>query len=399
LYADHEAVRHTGDDPFVSHYNNQYDALAAFATRFMRTGDAGAWSLMHDLARHVVDIDIYHTDGDRAAYNHGLFWHTNHYTPAATATHRAYARSSGLDGGGPSNEHNYTTGLLLHYLLTGSSASADAVVELADWVLAMDDGAQSRFRWIDRGPTGLASSTYTADYQGPGRGPGNSINALVDAHRLTGRRAYLDAAEALIRRTIHPADDPARHDLLDAERRWSYTVFLQVLGRYLDAKRARDDMDDMYAYARESLLTYARWMAAHEVPVLDRPERVEFPTETWAAQDLRKADVLNAARRYAPPGEAGPLVQRRDFFFDYAVRTLAAMPTSRFTRPLVLLLVNGTRVAYADEDDVVPYAPAPGFRPFVPFVPQKVRVVRRLAVAASLSAALGGGLAYWWWWR
>src|SRR5262249_48658885 len=28
IYADHEAVAHQGPDPFVSHYNNQYDAIA-----------------------------------------------------------------------------------------------------------------------------------------------------------------------------------------------------------------------------------------------------------------------------------------------------------------------------------------------------------------------------------
>ncbi len=30
LYADHEAVRDPGPQPLVSHYNNQYDALAGF---------------------------------------------------------------------------------------------------------------------------------------------------------------------------------------------------------------------------------------------------------------------------------------------------------------------------------------------------------------------------------
>ena len=47
--------------------------------QFLRTGDARWWRLMDDLARHVRDIDIYHTREDKAAYNGGLFWHTNHY--------------------------------------------------------------------------------------------------------------------------------------------------------------------------------------------------------------------------------------------------------------------------------------------------------------------------------
>ena len=38
LYADHESALQSGA-PLVSHYNNQYDAIAGFATSFMRTGD------------------------------------------------------------------------------------------------------------------------------------------------------------------------------------------------------------------------------------------------------------------------------------------------------------------------------------------------------------------------
>jgi hypothetical protein len=60
LYADHEGA-------LVSHYNNQYDAIAGFITRFLQTGDHKWWSLADDLAGHVVDIDLYNTSRDRAA--------------------------------------------------------------------------------------------------------------------------------------------------------------------------------------------------------------------------------------------------------------------------------------------------------------------------------------------
>ena len=93
-------------------------------------------------------------------------------------------------GGGPCNEHNYTSGLLHYYYLTGDPEARDAVLELAQWVISMDDGSQTLFGLIDDGPTGLASSTAGPDYHGPGRGAGNSINALMDAYRLTGSRNY-----------------------------------------------------------------------------------------------------------------------------------------------------------------------------------------------------------------
>ena len=47
------------------------------------------------------------------------------------------------------------------------------------------------------------------------------------------------------------------------------------------------------------MLHYARWMAGHERPYLDRPEILEFPTETWDAQDMRKSEVFDLAALHA----------------------------------------------------------------------------------------------------
>ena len=93
IYGDHEAVFQKGPTPLVSHYNNQYDPIAGFAYQFLRGGDPRWFRHMDELAAHVTDIDIYHTDRDKAAYNHGLFWHTYHYVDADLATHRSYPRS------------------------------------------------------------------------------------------------------------------------------------------------------------------------------------------------------------------------------------------------------------------------------------------------------------------
>ena len=96
-----------------------------------------------------------------------------------------------------------------------------------------------------------------------------------------------------------PTTIRTRLQLLDAENRWSYTVFLQTLGKYLDYRADRGLVDERYAYARDVLLNYARWMAEHERPYLERPEQLEFPNETWAAQDIRKAAVFEFAARHA----------------------------------------------------------------------------------------------------
>jgi hypothetical protein len=381
LYADHEGA-------LVSHYNNQYDCVGGFITRFLQTGDPRWWTLGHDLAGHVTDIDLYHTTEDRALYNGGYFWHTEHYKPACTAGHRAYSKRNGSSGGGPCSEHNYTTGLMLHYFMTGSERSRAAVVQLANWVLDMDDGRKSRFRWIDRRDTGFASATRSPDYHGPGRGAGNSINALVDGHRLTGESRYLEKADALIARVAHPDDDPGAIDPLDAENRWSYTVFLQALGKYLEYRAERGLVDAPFEYARAVLLKYAIWMSVNERPILDTPERLDYPTESWAAQDIRKVAVFEFAARHAGDDRTrATLLASAGRFLDYVTATLTNMPTATLTRPLMVLLQYGFMRPLIDVP--VPSRVAlPAFQRQT-FMPLKQRLVKRLAFAgaAGLSAA------------
>lgn len=390
LYADHEKEHYAGQAPLISHYNNQYDVIEGAAIRFACTGDRRWFRLMDELARHVIDIDLYHTASDKPAYNGGLFWHTDHYKSALTATHRCYARKNG-GGGGPSNEHNYTTGLMYYHCLTGDPQVKEAVVSLARWVIAMDDGRKSAFRFLDRGDTGLASCTVSRDYVGPGRGAGNSINALLDAFELTGDRAYLGYAEKLIRRSIHPKDDVAARRLDDPERRWSYTVFLKVLGKYLDLKRSIGEADLMFAYARKSLLAYAAWMRDNEYVYLDKPERLVYPTETWAAQELRKANVFLYAAKYGDAGVRSAFLERARYFWETGLSRLGSFATARCVRPLAIVLSCGTMYDYfAAFPDTVDRGEVPDLDPGLPerFVPQRTRVVRKVCVGAVVAAGL-----------
>jgi len=352
LYADHEAVGHQGAFPLISHYNNQYDAIYGMLIQYLRSGDMRWFHLMRDLARHVVDIDLYHTQEDRPDYNGGLFWHTDHYADAATASHRSYSqanretRGGSRYGGGPSNEHNYTTGLLYYYFITGDVGAREAVRSLADWVIKMDQGWRALLRWFDRRPTGLASATASRQYHGPGRGAGNSLNALLDAYLLTREERYLTTAEGLIHRCIHPADDIQARHLHDVEHRWSYTVFLQALGKYLDVKIEQQALDFMYGYGRESLLHYARWMLEHEVPYATVLDQVEIPTETWPAQDIWKTNVFDVAAKHADEPLHTAFRQKAEFFFQACIRDLRSFDTCTLTRPLVLLMTNAFRHTY-----------------------------------------------------
>lgn len=390
LYGDHEAVRHTGPGVLVSHYNNQYDVVAGFAYQFLRTADPRWRRMMIDLATHVVDIDVYHTDEDKSAYNRGLFWHTYHYGDADTATHRSYPRSAlGVThGGGPSADHNYTTGLMHYYFLTGDETARDTIVDFAGFVIALEDGRRTPFRWLDRGETGRATLSAVG-YYGAGRAAANSLSVLVDAHRLTREPRFLAMAEHLIRRVIHPKEDIAERRLDVPEQRWFYTMCMQSLGKYLHYKAERGELDAAYAYTRAGFLHYARWMAEHEHPYLEKPEKLQFKTETWAAQDIRKSDAFYFAALHAAGDERARFVERAQFFHDYSTRTLLASPTRALARPVAVLLTSGFMRGPFEREPAAA-APAPAathdFGEPVRFVPQRERAKKRAVLVAGIGA-------------
>ena len=403
VWADHEEGYCSAPKPVMSHYNNQFDTIYGAILQLARTGDAGWFDFFDPLARHVVDIDIYHTNRDRSAYNGGLFWHTDHYVDAGTCTHRSYSKLNqkpGLPyGGGPSDEHNYTTGLLYHYYLTGDLDARDAVLSLANWVLSVDDGRLTPLGAVDPGPTGLASATGSPDYHGPGRGAGNSVNALLDGWLISAQRKYLDYAEHLIRRVIHPNDNVDAMDLLNAEARWSYTVFLTVLARYLSLKAEAGQIDSMYAHAAASLQHYARWMVDNERPYLDHPEQLEYPTETWAAQEMRKANVLRLAAAHAKNEERERMMLRGNELAERAWSDLSQFDSKYVMRAIAIMMVEGARDCYfaSGRDATVPDRESTLDVPKwtgserTPFISQKRRVLndaRTLRGALRMSVRL-----------
>jgi hypothetical protein len=341
VWGDHEEAYYGGQKPIISHYNNQYDLLHGLLIQYLLTGDRRWWQLADPLARHVMDIDVYHTTRDKSLYSGGLFWHTVHYLDAATSSHRAYSKRMNGPSGGPANEHAYSTGLLLYYYLTGDGRAKETVLQFAEWIIAMDDGAQHILGMLSDLPTGRASCTTTTDYHGPGRGAGNAIGVLLDAWLGSGADRYIEFAEELIRRTVHPQDDVAARDLNNFERRWSYTVYLQHLARYLLFSDGAGRASCMRQYAAASLVQYAGWMVDNDLFYLDYPEQLEFPTETWAAQELRKGNVLFMASQYVDAAQCERLRRRGQEMMDRAWKTLITFDSRCCTRPLALVLQQG----------------------------------------------------------
>ncbi|MEE9320263.1 MAG: hypothetical protein V3U76_07460 [Granulosicoccus sp.] len=350
LYADHETWNYEGDDLFVSHYNNQYDPVYGFARQFALTGDTAWFELMQDLARHIIDIDMYDTTSDRAEYNGGLFWHTDHYLKAGTATHRTYSRDhDGALGGGPGGQHCYTTGLRYYYLMTGDEQARKTVFQLTDWIAHYYDGTNTVIEWARRciseelpSMVRLLRGQPSSSYRYPlDRGTGNYIVALLDSFELSGDREYLHRAECVIQKTIGPDDDMALRALDDIEKTWFYTIFLQALVRYLDVKyRQEEQNSEPFHYARQSLLHYAEWMSQHETPYLHRANKLDYVNDTWAAQDARKISVLQGASRYADSEQSQHFQKRAKEFRDYVVDALEASDTAYYTRIQAILLQN-----------------------------------------------------------
>ncbi|WP_149499016.1 hypothetical protein [Roseiconus lacunae] len=414
LYGDHEAVFHQGEHRLVSHYNNQYDCTLGFLTQYLLSGDERWWDWGIASADHAWDIDTYHTSEDKLVYNGGLFWHTYHYADAGLANHRSYPAglsakdvfSDGKDlcdlgetgerltqnylvGGGPAASHNYSTGWMYAYYLTGREMYRDAAVNAADYVMRIEDGKKTPFCFLSLADTGH-STCSSEGYFGPGRASANSTHALLTGHELTQDRRYLTRAESLMRRTVHPNQDLQQLDLLNAELRWFYTMYLQALSRYVDYKCKLKEFDESFRYGVASLLLYANWMAENECPTLSKADELQYPTETWAAQDMRKWQVLEHSARYElDPVRRERLQVRAEFFFRYVVNYLSESPTKSLCRPVVLMMNFGwQREWYLNHRNELAYTVPinDDFGEPTRFVPQRAIAVRRFKALAFTGA-------------
>lgn len=354
IFADHETLyQPESEPPLISHYNNQYDPIYGFARQYAKSGDPRWFELMDDLARHVTDIDIYHTNDDRAEYNQGLFWHTDHYLPAHTATHRTFSKHNdtsstpGQTGGGPAPEHCYTTGLLYHFLMTGNPASRSAVLDLANWMIKCHEGTGALLeQLLAIKKQELPKLRALIKHERPNRhrypftrGTGNYLNTLLDAYVLEPKQDWMPRAETVIAATFHPADLIEQRNLLDVENGWHYLVLLASLSRYLLIKNEYESFDDPYQYALACFRHYMRWMLANERPFLTNPGQLEFANHTWVAQDIRKSMLMYQASSFDPPFRQSYL-ERAHAFANYVTVTLSDSSERNLSRVLIIVLQN-----------------------------------------------------------
>lgn len=354
LYADHERGDTPQDTDFVSHYNNQYDPICGMLCQWVSTGDKRWKTLADDLAKHVANIDVYHTKLDKPEYAGGLFWHTDHYVQAYTATHRTYSTLQPKDvyqdhagGGGPGGQHCYTNGLLLHYYLSGSETSKQALLSICDWITRYYEGDGTLVGALlaikNAGNIGL-KNVMTGAYPFD-RGTANYLQAILDRFDLLGNTQDLDKCATIIANTVSPNDDIGLRQLNDVETTWFYTVFLQALCRFITVKERLSQNDADYSFAVKSLCHYVHWMMENEYVYLEKSDILEFPNDTWTGQDLRKLCVMNFAKAYFPSNEA--LISKITELTRGIYERLSKSTEAETTRVLCLMMQNAHYDVYA----------------------------------------------------
>jgi hypothetical protein len=363
LDADHEAVNAPKDSYFISHYNNQYDPLMGMTLQFLHHGEPKWLQLLKPLNQHIQDIDIYDTTEDKAEYNGGLMWHTDHYLSAETCTHRSNsihhtsAYDGFLGGGGPGGQHCYTTGLALQYWLFGDEEAKKKVSQLCTWIRHFYNGSGSiaertfrlatmDFKQNELTNIGIKASGYKYPLD---RGTGNYLVALIDNYSLTEDPSLITEMGVVITHTIHPEEDIFLRNLHNPEESWFYTIFLQAVVRFLFLKEQLNEIDHDYWYARHTFMHYCQWMKDNESFYLDKPELLEFPNDTWCAQEIRKANLFYYAS-YFSANDALEYIQNAEKFYDYITQHLSKSKESSHTRVLAILMQNdGVRQKFVDK--------------------------------------------------
>ncbi|MFC3121990.1 hypothetical protein [Agaribacter flavus] len=364
LYADHEADNYQGDDVFVSHYNNQYDPLLGFLKQWLISGNPKWRELADDLYDHTINIDIYRTDNDKPEYNNGLFWHTDHYVQAETASHRTYSQHQASNvymdhagGGGPGSHHCYSSGLCLYYFLTGDEYAYETVIKMAQWMRYIYEGDGTilgKFLQLKNANqltipftsklllgfgTGIVRNPVTNKYP-LDRGTGNYVNTLLDAYELTQDTGYLADAEKVILNTIDKNDDIAKRNFSDIENTWFYTVFLQSVAKYIHiiATFKLERMACQSAFA--ALMHYIDYIYLYEKPALDSAEILEYPNDTWTAQDIRKVQLLCIGSLLTEGEKKEKYILKAQALNQWICNKLEKSHEQSYTRILALTMQN-----------------------------------------------------------
>jgi hypothetical protein len=163
----------------------------------------------------------------------------------------------------------------------------------------------------------------------------------LDSYELTADRTYMKRVSSIITHTFHFSDDIAHRNFDDIENTWYYIVFMQSVAKYLWVCETVYGIDHDYELIKKSFLHYVEWIANNEQPYLMNEDKLEYPNDTWTAQDLRKIMVLTVAKPYADTNELAKNIQLKiDSLTQYVEPKLASSSEKDSARILALVMQN-----------------------------------------------------------
>ncbi len=177
--------------------------------RFFDSGEAAI--------RHLIDVDIYHTDRDLFWANHGVRKHD----ASGTVDHSR----------APNLSHLWTGGLMTYALVTADDSSRDALLEIGGWLKARERDP--------KGKPGLLA------FGGEVRSRGWAIQAMLDLYRVTGDASWLDFAGRVSRAMVSGwmAPDGLLPNSQKSVDPWMAGYVSEELGRYLIISGDRGEKD------------------------------------------------------------------------------------------------------------------------------------------------------------
>lgn len=132
-------------------------------------------------------------------------------------------------------------------------------------------------------------------------------------------------------------------------------------------------------------------MLENEEPYFDHPDKLEYPTETWAVQEFRKANVLRLAAQHADDPLRSKLIVRGSDFAERAWSDFLRFGSRQVARAIAILMIEGSRDAYFRAHAIRPAPPSSeeyAFGVHKDFVPQRIRVLGQLKTLGGLARAL-----------
>ncbi len=278
--------------------NLEYDTGFTFIQQALRTSGLNDdlsddwWSFAEAGNAHVADIDLYHVTAGPLRWMWGGMWnHTGHGYGGYDDPHR---------GSSSNSAHSWNRGMMTWYYLSGDRAVLDGALKITE-----------NMTWrVENGPgmPGISGTT------GEERGPGHTIQILLDAYLHTWDTRYLNAARKAVLESHADTKEYIQSPDSGTWRMkpWMVAILMRSLGRFAQVMQEEKGITE--APAIDSLLKYAEFM--ERKAWIDRvnglpgfiyyqvegsgatiPDAGDINVNMWT---LRNSDAFTFASRFEP---------------------------------------------------------------------------------------------------